>query len=95
VDGLEEVELGAQNIGTTRKGIGPTYSSKAARSGIRIYELFNWPEFEKRFRALAHGYKKRFGDLLEYDEDGELERYKVRSINSVVPHHLVHLLTSI
>lgn len=76
VDGLEEVELGAQKIGTTRKGIGPTYSTKAARSGIRIYELFNWPEFEKRFRALAYGYKKRFGDLLEYDEEEELGRYK-------------------
>lgn len=79
VDGLEEVELGAQNIGTTRKGIGPTYSTKAARSGIRVYELFNWPEFEKRFRALAHGYKRRFGDLLEYDVEKELERYKVLS----------------
>ena len=88
VDGLEEVELGAQKIGTTRKGIGPTYSTKAARSGIRIYELFNWPEFEKRFRALAYGYKKRFGDLLEYDEEEELGRYKVRTTDSVTPHVL-------
>lgn len=78
VDGLEEVELGAQLIGTTRKGIGPSYSTKAARSGIRIYELFNFAEFEKRFRALVHGYKRRFGDLLQYDVDKELERYNVR-----------------
>lgn len=83
VDGLEEIELGAQNIGTTRKGIGPTYSTKAARSGIRVYELFNWPEFDKRFRALALGYKKRFGDLLDYDVDKELERYKVGGSNLV------------
>ncbi|KAF8474890.1 Adenylosuccinate synthetase [Kalaharituber pfeilii] len=76
VDGLEEVELGAQNIGTTRKGIGPSYSTKAARSGIRMYELFNWPEFEKRLRAMYHGYKRRFGDLLQHDVDKELERYK-------------------
>lgn len=78
-DGLEEAELGPLNIGTTRKGIGPTYSSKAARSGIRIYELFNWPEFEKRFRALADGYQKRFKGLFEYDVQKELERYKVCS----------------
>lgn len=77
VDGLEEVELGAGGIGTTRKGIGPTYSTKAARSGIRMYELFNFPEFEKRFRALVHGYKKRFGDLLQYDVEAEIERYRV------------------
>jgi adenylosuccinate synthase len=29
VDGLEEVELGAKAIGTTKRGIGPAYSTKA------------------------------------------------------------------
>jgi len=77
VDGLEEVELGAQNIGTTRKGIGPTYSTKTARSGIRVYDLFNWESFEKRLRALALGFKRRYGDLLQYDVEKELEKYKV------------------
>ena len=79
VDGLEESELGPLNIGTTRKGIGPTYSSKAARSGLRVYELFNWPEFEKRFRALVNGYQKRYEGMFEYDVQKELERYKVCS----------------
>ncbi|KAI5778225.1 Adenylosuccinate synthetase [Geopyxis carbonaria] len=77
VDGLEEVELGASHIGTTRKGIGPTYSTKASRSGIRVYELFNWPEFEKKLRALEFGYKRRFGDLLEYDVEEELARFRI------------------
>ncbi|KAI5812519.1 Adenylosuccinate synthetase [Pyronema omphalodes] len=78
VDGLEEVELGAKNIGTTRKGIGPTYSTKASRSGIRVHELFDWPVFERKLRLLADGYKKRFGDLLgDYSVDKELEQYKV------------------
>ena len=27
------------SIGTTKKGIGPTYSSKASRSGLRICDL--------------------------------------------------------
>lgn len=30
VDGLEEVELGSRAIGTTGRGIGPSYSTKAA-----------------------------------------------------------------
>jgi adenylosuccinate synthase len=77
VDGLEEVELGAANIGTTRKGIGPTYSTKAARSGVRVYELFNWPGFEKKLRLLEHGFKRRFGDLLKYDVEEELAKFKV------------------
>ena len=78
VDGLEEVELGSKSIGTTRKGIGPSYSTKASRSGVRMYELFDWPRFEKRFRSMVDGYKKRFGDLFEYDIEKELVRYKVR-----------------
>eukprot|EP00128_Syssomonas_multiformis_P001601 Colp12_sorted_trinity150504_noHs@23286 len=36
VDGLQEVEKGKGSIGTTRKGIGPCYASKANRNGIRI-----------------------------------------------------------
>jgi adenylosuccinate synthase len=31
VDGLEEIELGEKKIGTTGRGIGPTYATKAAR----------------------------------------------------------------
>jgi adenylosuccinate synthase len=77
VDGLEEVELGAKAVGTTRKGIGPTYSTKASRSGIRVYELFDWPNFEKKLRLLANGFKRRFGDLLTYDVEKELTQYRV------------------
>ena len=39
VDGLQELEKGRQSLGTTKKGIGPTYSSKATRNGIRIADL--------------------------------------------------------
>ncbi|KAK6353299.1 phosphoribosylaminoimidazole carboxylase ade2 [Orbilia brochopaga] len=79
VDGLQEVALGKANVGTTRKGIGPTYSSKAARSGLRIEELDlrKWEAFEKRFRGLVAGFKVRYGELLEgYDEEAELSALK-------------------
>lgn len=39
VDGLEEVELGANAVGTTKRGVGPSYATKAARSGIRITDV--------------------------------------------------------
>ncbi|RYP05438.1 hypothetical protein DL764_003787 [Monosporascus ibericus] len=76
IDGLEEKELGGRNIGTTKRGIGPTYSSMASRNGITISEMFNEEVFERKLRNLAAGYKKRFGDLLEYDVEEELERFK-------------------
>ncbi|KAK6430031.1 Adenylosuccinate synthase, partial [Oleoguttula sp. CCFEE 5521] len=75
VDGLEEVELGNAKVGTTGKGIGPTYSTKAARSGIRMSEIFDKKRFDEKLRHLAQGYKKRYGDLLQYDPDEEIARF--------------------
>ncbi|KAE8441740.1 hypothetical protein EG329_004526 [Mollisiaceae sp. DMI_Dod_QoI] len=76
VDGLEEVELGKKSIGTTRKGIGPAYSSKSSRNGIRISEIFNEALFEEKVRELARAADKRWGDLLKYDVEEELARFK-------------------
>lgn len=76
VDGLEEVELGQGFIGTTKKGIGPTYSTKMTRSGVRMADLFDQKVFETKLRRLADGFKKRFGDLLQYDVEDEIARYR-------------------
>lgn len=85
-DKLRELELSGaskdgKNIGTTGKGIGPTYSTKASRSGIRVHHLVNddpnaWEVFETRYRRLLETRQKRYGPF-EYDADEELRRYKV------------------
>jgi len=75
VDGLKEVELGGKSIGTTKKGIGPAYSSKASRSGMRIHHLFDHETFAAKFRKLVEGRFKRYGHF-EYDTEGEIIRYK-------------------
>ena len=46
LDGADEKRLGKNQIGTTKRGIGPCYQDKAARKGIRIQDLFD----EKVFR---------------------------------------------
>lgn len=79
-DGLKERELSKSNIGTTGKGIGPTYSTKASRSGIRVHHLVSqepgaWEEFTKRFNRLAESRKKRYGEF-NHDFDAELAKYK-------------------
>ncbi|KAI0306248.1 adenylosuccinate synthase [Multifurca ochricompacta] len=74
VDGLKEVELGGSSIGTTKKGIGPAYSAKASRSGLRVHHLFD-PAFADKFRKIVEGRYKRYG-YFEYDTEGEIERYK-------------------
>ncbi|XP_013363333.1 PREDICTED: adenylosuccinate synthetase isozyme 1 isoform X1 [Chinchilla lanigera] len=79
VDGLQEVQRQVQegkNIGTTKKGIGPTYSSKAARTGLRICDLLSdFDEFSTRFKNLAHQHQSMFPSL-EIDVEGQLKRLK-------------------
>ncbi|KAI8370632.1 adenylsuccinate synthetase [Radiomyces spectabilis] len=75
IDGLKEIERGVGSIGTTKKGIGPTYSSKASRSGIRIHDLYEFDSFSTKFRTLVANKHKRYG-VFDYDVDAELARYK-------------------
>ncbi|PWN42542.1 Adenylosuccinate synthetase [Ceraceosorus guamensis] len=75
VDGLKEIELGGSSIGTTKKGIGPAYSSKASRSGLRVHHLYDPEQFAAKFRKLVEGRIKRYGHF-EYDTEGEIARYK-------------------
>ncbi|TFY60017.1 hypothetical protein EVJ58_g5410 [Rhodofomes roseus] len=75
VDGLKEVELGGKSIGTTKRGIGPAYSGKASRSGLRVHHLFDHETFAVKFRKIVEGRFKRYGHF-EYDTEGEIVRYR-------------------
>lgn len=80
MDKLSEVALGKAKVGTTGKGIGPSYSTKAARTGLRIDQLKpeTWVNFERHFRQLVANYRQQYGSLLDsYDEEGELKKLKV------------------
>lgn len=57
-DGLEEEALGGNAIGTTRKGIGPTFTDKVARSGIRAGDLLDKNTLRQRLTA-ALEYKNK------------------------------------
>jgi adenylosuccinate synthase len=70
------------SIGTTKKGIGPAYSGKASRSGLRVHHLFNEEEFARKFRRIVEGRFKRYGHF-EYDTEGEIIRYKVASSDAM------------
>lgn len=78
VDGLQEggVAGGAGNrLGTTRKGIGPTYSSKMQRNGVRICDLMgDWSAFEAKYRSLLDYTRERYAQRLRdaHEADAEL-----------------------
>ncbi|MFN0207421.1 MAG: adenylosuccinate synthase [Planctomycetota bacterium] len=52
LDALVERWKGAGRLGTTGRGIGPTYADKAARTGLRICDLLDLDHLSKRLRAL-------------------------------------------
>lgn len=76
IDSLEEAALGTGSIGTTKRGIGPTYANKSARTGIRLSEIFNVDETARRLRDLAEKAGRLYGvDRLReagYDVEEEI-----------------------
>eukprot|EP00177_Eucheuma_denticulatum_P000444 GFKZ01000771.1.p1 GENE.GFKZ01000771.1~~GFKZ01000771.1.p1 ORF type:complete len:461 (+),score=62.46 GFKZ01000771.1:108-1385(+) len=74
VDGLREVERGRGKIGTTGRGIGPCYSSKANRTNIRVGDLREFRHFPQAFRRSLASKHKRFHGF-DYDVRGEIAKY--------------------
>lgn len=56
LDGAAEAARGGSAIGTTKRGIGPAYTDKAARTGIRAHELLRSPA------DLAHRIREQVAD---------------------------------
>src|SRR5829696_7555261 len=50
LDGLDEEQRGEGSIGTTLRGIGPAYSDKAARRGLRMVDLVDRESLNYRLR---------------------------------------------
>lgn len=88
LDGLSEEFRGNLDIGTTKRGIGPTYMDKYERSGIRFYDLIHPEVFAEKARATGKLRNKIITDVFggeavdieamikEYNEYGErLKKY--------------------
>ena len=58
IEGFEEEALGSKAIGTTLKGIGPTFADKVARTGLRAGDLLDKNYLKERL-ALALAYKNK------------------------------------
>src|SRR5438067_2617851 len=50
LDAQREILKGKNRIGTTKRGIGPAYGDKAARTGLRMIDLVNPSRFETLLR---------------------------------------------
>lgn len=63
-DGASEETLEAAGndtaIGTTRRGIGPTYASKALRIGLRAGDLHDWDSFKEKYDYFVKRFQWHF-----------------------------------
>ena len=67
LDRAYEAAKGKNKVGTTGKGIGPAYSDKAARVGLRVGDIEE--NFEEKYRALKARHEQILRDLHFTDYD--------------------------
>lgn len=63
LDAASEAAKGKSKIGSTLKGIGPTYTDKTARNGLRVGDIF-LPDFKQRYDRLL---QKHLATLKQFD----------------------------
>ena len=61
LDRAYEAAKGKNKVGTTGKGIGPTYSEKAARTSLRVGDILE--RFEEKYLALKARHEQILRDL--------------------------------
>lgn len=68
LDAANEAAKGKAKIGSTLKGIGPTYMDKTGRNGLRVGDI-ELPDFEDRYRALTQKHMDllQLFDFKDYD----------------------------
>ena len=79
LDAASEASKGKSKIGSTLKGIGPTYMDKTGRNGLRIGDILS-PEFQNRYNALK---RKHFGLLSQYDFQFDITDYEKQWMQAV------------
>ena len=78
LDGAEESYLGKKRIGTTKRGIGPCYSDKIARKGIRVADLLDENLLRDKLESIFPIKEKLaeiYGVRFDFDIDELVEKY--------------------
>ena len=81
LDAASEIAKGKAKIGSTLKGIGPTYMDKTGRNGIRVgdLELEHWKE---KYRALANKHERMIA-FYKVDLQYNLEELETEFFNAI------------
>lgn len=72
LDGINEENMGAENIGTTKKGIGPAYEDKIGRRSIRLCDLVDEELVRKKIKNLISFHSLRLNHFKIIIEEEKL-----------------------
>jgi adenylosuccinate synthase len=72
LDAASEAAKGANKIGSTLKGIGPTYMDKTGRNGLRVGDIFA-SDFKEKYQALKSKHEEM---LRQYKFEYDLGQYE-------------------
>ena len=80
LDAAYEIAKGANKIGSTLKGIGPTYTDKISRNGLRVGDIF--ANFDEKYATLKN---KHIAILKQHNFDyvAELEKYEAEWMEGI------------
>ena len=88
LDAAYEAAKGSAKIGTTGKGIGPTYTDKVSRNGMRVGDLLS-PDFESIYAAAKARHEKILKSL-DYQYDiAELEKQWFEAVKYLRRFHII------
>lgn len=83
LDAASEAAKGKNKIGSTLKGIGPTYMDKTGRNGLRVGDIFS-PKFKEKYNNLVNKHKDMLKHFPGFEYDlSELEGPWLESLNTL------------
>ncbi len=91
LDKALEIAKGKNKVGTTGKGIGPTYTDKISRNGLRVGDILD--DFEAKYAAHKERHMKMLASLGFNDFDG-FEDVEKKWMEGVEYMRLFHLVDS-
>ncbi|TAF46354.1 MAG: adenylosuccinate synthase [Sphingobacteriales bacterium] len=72
LDASSEKKMGDGKIGSTLKGIGPTYMDKTGRNGLRVGDI-SLPDFKEKYNKLVEKHKSILSNYGEVEDFSERE----------------------
>ena len=82
LDAASEKAKGSSKIGTTGKGIGPTYTDKVSRNGLRLGDTL-MPDFSERYAKAPDRHMGMLASLGETPDTAELEKKWMDAIDYI------------